>query len=116
MLPPRRAVADRPQGAQPLAGAWTPRVNHDQDVGSTGFEYLEDLGEHKKLATYLIHRLPAVRDMDLMGLHADFREKRSSTTNHSSFRAREPTGLDQRRGTGGAVSEIRRRQLRAREA
>jgi hypothetical protein len=71
MPPRRRAVAEGPDGLQPLAGTRTSDVNHDQDIRPTGVKHLEDLGEQKKLATYLMHRLPAVQDVDLMGPHDD---------------------------------------------
>src|ERR1700739_345433 len=71
MSPRRCAVAEGLYGLQPLAGTRASDVNHDQDMRSTGAEHLEDLGEQKKLATYLMHHLPAVRDLDLMGPHDD---------------------------------------------
>jgi len=50
----RGSIADRAQGAQPLAGTWTPGVNHHQDVRSTGLEHVKDLGEGEQLAADLM--------------------------------------------------------------
>ena len=37
----------------------------------TRIKHLQNLREHKKLTAYLMRRLPAIRDVDLMGAHAD---------------------------------------------
>jgi hypothetical protein len=48
------AVAERAQRAHPLAGTWTPGVNHDQNVWSTGHEHVKDLREGEQLAADLM--------------------------------------------------------------
>ena len=65
----RGAIADCAQGAQPLAGTWTPGVNHHQDVRSTGHEHVEDLREGEQLAADLMDLLAGAGDVNLMSLH-----------------------------------------------
>jgi hypothetical protein len=50
----RGAVADRAQGAQPLAGTWTPGVNHHQNVRSPGREDVKDFREGEQFAADLV--------------------------------------------------------------
>jgi hypothetical protein len=68
----RAAIADRAQGAQPLAGTWTPGVNHHQHVRSTGHEHVKDLRKREQLASYLVDLFAGTRDLDVMGLHVVF--------------------------------------------
>jgi hypothetical protein len=43
-------------------------MHHDESVWATGGEYLEDFREGEQLATYLVHLLAAVGDLNLVGL------------------------------------------------
>jgi hypothetical protein len=69
MAPARQVVSDRAQGTQPLLGARPAPANPHQGVRPARDEHIQYLREHEQLATYLIHPLTALRDINPVGLH-----------------------------------------------
>ena len=62
-------MAYRTQGAQPGARMRTACTHDDECIWSAGHENLEDFREGEQLATYLVHPVAAIRDVNLVGLH-----------------------------------------------
>jgi hypothetical protein len=69
-------VAELAERSQPLAETRTPGANHHQNVGPSGHEHVEDLGEGEQLVADVMDVLAGTQDVNPMGLHVVFSDGR----------------------------------------